>query len=99
MGRTYNEFLSEKLNDPAFKKEWDELEPEYQLIRAMLNARDEQHISQRQLAAKTGITQADISKIESGEANPTLQTLKRLAEGLGMRLELNFRPLVGMKQG
>jgi ribosome-binding protein aMBF1 (putative translation factor) len=86
MGRTYKEFLDEKLKDPKFKKEWDELEPEYQLIRAMLDARQEQHISQRQLADRTGITQADISKIENGDANPTLETLKKLAAGLGMRL-------------
>ena len=64
MGRTYREFLNEKLKNPEFKKEWDELEPEYQLIKAMLRARDEQKISQRQLSDMTGITQADISKMK-----------------------------------
>ena len=98
MGRTYKEFLNEKLKDPEFKKEWDELEPEYQLIKAMLRARDEQNISQRQLSDITGITQADISKMESGEANPTLQTIKRIAQGLGMKLELVFTPMSGMKK-
>ncbi|MBR5790068.1 MAG: helix-turn-helix transcriptional regulator [Lachnospiraceae bacterium] len=98
MGRTYREFLNERLQDPKFKKEWDELEPEYQLIRALINARDEKNISQRQLSEITGITQADISKMESGEANPTLNTLKRVAQGLGMRLELSFKPLVGIEK-
>ena len=86
------------MQDPKFKKEWDELEPEYQLIRALINARDEKNISQRQLSEITGITQADISKMESGEANPTLNTLKRVAQGLGMRLELSFKPLVGIEK-
>ena len=94
MGRTYKEFLNEKLKDPEFKKEWDELEPEFQLIKAMLRAREQQHLSQRQLSERTGITQADISKIETGEANPTLQTLKRLAEAMGMSLQIDFRPTV-----
>lgn len=97
MGRTYKEFLKEKLMDPEFKKEWDEMEPEFQLIKAMLKGREEQNLSQRQLADKTGITQADISKIETGEANPTLETIKRLAAGLGMNLNLTFTPISAHK--
>lgn len=97
MGRTYREFLDEKLKDPEFKKEWDEMEPEFQLIKAMLKGREEQKLSQRELADRTGITQADISKIESGDANPTLDTLKRIASGLGMSLQLSFTP-AGMRK-
>jgi transcriptional regulator with XRE-family HTH domain len=97
MGRTYKEFLDEKLKDPEFKKEWDELEPEFQLIKAMLQGREEQNLSQRQLADRTGVTQSDISKIESGEANPTLETLKKLAKGLGMNLSISFTPITKAK--
>ena len=94
MGRTYREFLQEKLQDPEFKREWDEMEPEFQLIKAVLKGREDQQLSQRQLSEKTGITQADISKIESGEANPTLETLKKLASGLGMNLNISFTPTI-----
>lgn len=97
MGRTYKEFLDEKLKDPEFKKEWDELEPEFQLIKALLQGREEQNLSQRQLADRTGVTQSDISKIESGEANPTLETLKKLAKGLGMNLSISFTPITKAK--
>ena len=97
MGRTYKEFLDEKLKDPEFKKEWDELEPEFQLIKAMLQGREEQNLSQRQLEDRTGVTQSDISKIESGEANPTLETLKKLAKGLGMNLSISFTPITKAK--
>jgi transcriptional regulator with XRE-family HTH domain len=97
MGRTYKEFLDEKLKDPEFKKEWDELEPEFQLIKAMLQGREEQNLSQRQLADRTGVIQSDISKIESGEANPTLETLKKLAKGLGMNLSISFTPITKAK--
>ena len=63
---------------------------EIEIQKAMRKARTEQHITQRQLAAKTGLTQADISRIENGEANPTLQTLKKIADGLGKKLEIRF---------
>ncbi len=47
-------------------------------------------MTQKQLAERTGIYQADISKIERGIGNPSLSTLKRLAEGLGMEIQINF---------
>ena len=89
---TYKEALNRRLQEPEFKKEWDSLEPEFQLIKAMLDAREKQGLTQRQLSEKTGITQADICKMENGEGNPTIQTLKRLADGLGMTLTLAFTP-------
>lgn len=56
----------------------------------LLAAREKNHITQRELAEKTGIYQADISKIERGLGNPSLSTLKRLAEGMGMELQIDF---------
>ncbi len=90
MSKNFRETLDVQLENPKFKKEWDKLEPEFQVIQAMLQGRKENHLTQKQLAERTGITQADISRLENGEANPSLSTLKRLAEGLGMRLRLEF---------
>ena len=56
----------------------------------LLLAREKANITQKQLSERTGIYQADISKIERGIGNPSLSTLKRLAEGLGMKLEISF---------
>ena len=56
----------------------------------MINARNEQNITQKELAARTGITQADISRIENGTRNPSLSMVKKLAQGLGMQLKLEF---------
>lgn len=53
-------------------------------------AREKVHLTQKQLAEKTGIYQADISKIERGIGNPSISTLKRLADGLGMELQIDF---------
>lgn len=92
MGKNFRETLNEQLKNPEFKKEWDALEPEYQIIKAMLDTRNEKAMTQKQLADITGIPQADISRLENGNANPSLRTLQRLANGMGMKLKLEFVP-------
>lgn len=92
MGKNFRETLNEQLRDPEFKVEWDALEPERQIMRAIIEGRDERDLTQKQLAEVTGITQADISRFENGTGNPSLRTLKRLAEGLGMSLKVEFVP-------
>ncbi|MBO5370662.1 MAG: helix-turn-helix transcriptional regulator, partial [Clostridia bacterium] len=71
-------------------KEYDALEPEFSIIQAMIDARKDCNMTQKELSEKTGITQGDISKLESGNANPSLKTLQRLANGMGMKLKLEF---------
>lgn len=92
MGKNFRETLNQQMKDPEFKAEWDALEPERQIMRAILEGRAAQAVTQQQLSEATGITQADISRLENGTANPSLSTLKRLAEGLGMKLKLEFVP-------
>ena len=92
MGKNFRETLNEQLRDPEFKAEWDALEPERQIMRAIVEGRDEQALTQKQLSEMTGITQADISRIENGTRNPSLNMIKRLAKGMGMRLKLEFIP-------
>ncbi len=60
----------------------------------MLDARKKTGMTQKELSEKTGIAQADISRLETGNANPSLKTLQRLAEGMGMTLKLEFIPAV-----
>ena len=92
MGKNFRDTLNDTLRDPEFKAEWDALEPERQIMRAIVEGRDEQALTQKQLSEMTGITQADISRFENGTGNPSLRTLKRLAEGLGMSLKVEFVP-------
>ena len=92
MGKNFRETLNEQLQDPEFKAECDALEPERQIMRAIIEGRDERDLTQKQLAEVTGIAQADISRFENGTGNPSLRTLKRLAEGLGMSLKVEFVP-------
>lgn len=53
-------------------------------------ARENAHMTQKELAERTGIYQADISKIERGLGNPSISTLKRLADGMNMELSVDF---------
>ena len=88
----FTELLNERMKDPEFKKEWDALDPEFSVIEAMLKARREAGLSQKQLSERTGIAQTDISKLERGNANPSLRTLQRLAAGMGMKVKIEFVP-------
>ena len=60
---------------------------------SLARAREYAHLTQKQLSEKTGIYQSDISKIERGNANPSLSTLKRLAAAMDMQLKIEFIPI------
>lgn len=87
MSKNFRETLDEQVKDPAFQAEWEELEPERQIIRAIIEGRERRDLTQQQLAEITGIQQADISRLENGTWNPFLRTLKRLAAGMQLKLE------------
>lgn len=89
----YKDFLNEQLQNEEFKKEYDALEAEFSFVQTMLDARKSAGLTQKDLAERTGIAQADISKLENGNANPSLRTLQRLADGMGMKLKLEFVPI------
>ncbi len=88
--KTFDSYLQEKLKNPEFKAEYDALEPDFSIMQAMIDARKESGLTQKQLSERTGITQADISRLEKGNANPSLKTLRRLAAGMNMRIQLRF---------
>lgn len=88
----FRDFLEEQLKDPEFKKEYEAIQPEMAVIRALVDARISQNLTQKQLSERTGIHQADISKLENGTRNPSLNMLKRLADGLDMILKIEFIP-------
>ena len=90
---SYKDYKKRALQNPDVKAEYDALQPEYDIIQAMIDARVQQNMTQKDLSAKTGITQADISRIENGTRNPSLSMVKKLAQGLGMQLKLEFVPM------
>ena len=106
MSKNFRVTLNERLKDENFKSEYDALEPEYQLINAILDCRKEMNMTQKQLSEATGIAQGDISKIEK----PTLHDFKKanvyvrretdvnhlFAKFGKIKIEINDIPQIGM---
>ena len=86
----FDEFKKQLMQDAKLKKSYNDLSPEYEIIRAMIDGRSELNISQQDLARRTGINQAYISRLESGNYNPSLKFLKRVAAGLGKEVHISF---------
>lgn len=86
----FDDYLNEQLKDPNFKEEYDALEPEFAVKQAILEARVQKGLTQKQLSEMTGISQADISRLERGTANPSVKTLQRIAYALGRKVLIQF---------
>ena len=86
----FKKYLAQQMEDPAFAAEYEAQRPEYEAIRAVIAARLACNMTQKELAEKTGIRQSNISRIENGSASPTIDTLARIAAGLGQQLKIDF---------
>lgn len=86
------ELTNELMEDPDFRREYEALQPERDITMALVKARKEAGLTQTQLSEKTGISQADISRLESGSRNPSLALLQRIAEALNSTLRIEFVP-------
>lgn len=86
------EYKERKMQDPEFAKAYEEIQPEMKVIRAMIEARMSQNLTQKELSERTGIAQTEISRLENGNRNPTIRLLQRLADGMGMVLNITFTP-------
>lgn len=85
-------FIEEQMENPEFVREYEAIQPELDVIRAIVDARNSQNLTQKELADRVGMNQADISKLEKGMRNPSIKLLKRLAEGMNMVLKIEFVP-------
>lgn len=86
----FDAWEKEALKNPKFKVEYDNLQPEFGLINAIIDARTKKGITQKILAQKMGTKQSVISRLESGNANPSFDFLKRLALALGTDIQIKF---------
>ena len=75
--KTFDEMLAKQMKDEEFKKEYEAIQPEMDVIRVIVDARTSQNLTQKELSERTGINQADISKLENGTKNPSINLLKR----------------------
>ena len=87
--KTLGELEAEWMKDPEFVKEWQKVEPEYQLARQIIGARLKKKMTQSDLAKQIGTDQAVISRLEGMGANPSLSLIQRIAAVIGP-LTLSF---------
>ena len=87
-----SELTSELMQDKEFRKEYEDLQPEINIMRAMMDARIRAGMTQMELSQKSGISQADISRLENGTRNPSIALLKRLADAMDTTLIIEFVP-------
>lgn len=86
----FEDVLKEALKDPEWKKGYDALELEYSIIAQVIGKRLEKGLTQKQLAEKMGTKQSAIARLESGNANPSIAFLKKVAQALGGKLQVSF---------
>lgn len=89
--KLFTDLKKELLADSEVKRTYDALEPEYAVIHAVIQKRIERKMSQQQLAQKIGTKQSAISRLESGNSNPSLRFLQKVASALGTRLTVTFQ--------
>ncbi|HZG42078.1 MAG TPA: helix-turn-helix transcriptional regulator [Longimicrobium sp.] len=87
---TWDEYMEENLRDPEYAALWAESIPQIDLAVNVSLLRHERGLSQKQLAAAAGLSQPRITEIERSDANPTLLTITRIANALGVRVERLF---------
>lgn len=76
------------MKDPEFRRAYDELQPEFALISKLIELRNSQGLTQKQIAKKLGTKQSAISRLERGTLNPTLKTFFKLAKALDAKVKI-----------
>lgn len=86
--------LHEKwMQDPEYRDAYEQMKPEFDLARAMIEARTQAGLTQDQLAERMQTTQSVIARLEGGHVRPSTRTLERYAQATGTRLKISFEPV------
>ncbi|OGY22957.1 MAG: hypothetical protein A2172_03425 [Candidatus Woykebacteria bacterium RBG_13_40_15] len=87
---TYEQFKKKLLAKPGVRKEYDDLQPEFEIVKAIVEARIKKKISQEELAKRMKTGQAVISRLETATASPSLSQIRKLADALDLKVHLHF---------
>ena len=87
---TFDEMKSDLLKDNEFKTEYEKLKPRYEAIEQIIKARKELNMTQAELAKRVGTQKSNISRLESGNYNPSLDFLSKVSEALGKSLSIQL---------
>lgn len=84
----FSEIKELLMKDTEFKNEYEKLKPRYDIISQIIEERDKQNITQEELALRVGTQKSNISRLESGTYNPSLDFLAKVAKSLGKEMQI-----------
>ena len=87
---SFDSIKNELMMDEEFRKEYDKLKPRYEIIAQIIETRKEQNMTQAELAKRVGTQKSNISRLESGNYNPSLDFLVKVAQSLGKELSVRM---------
>lgn len=90
-GISFDRIKNDLMKDEEFKKEYDRLRPRYEIISQIIEIRKEEHMTQEELAKRVGTQKSNISRLESGNYNPSLDFLVKVAHSLGKELSIHMQ--------
>ncbi len=90
-GASFEEVKKLLMKDEEFKTEYDKLKPRYDVISQIIEERARQDITQEELALRVGTQKSNISRLESGTYNPSLDFLIKVAHSLGKEIKLTLQ--------
>jgi len=88
--KSHAELKRELLRNPEVRQEYERLAPEFDVVRALIEARARAGLTQAQVADLMGTTQSVVARLEGGRTAPTWTTLKRYANATGSRLRVTL---------
>ena len=90
-GVRFDDIKAQMMEDAEFQEEYDKLQPRYELISQIIEARKSMKMTQEELAKRAGTRKSNISRLESGSYNPSLDFLIKIAKGLGKDVHIEIR--------
>jgi transcriptional regulator with XRE-family HTH domain len=87
------------MKNPGYRREYEDLEEEFSLTAAMIQARSRAGLTQEEVAKRMETTHAVVARLESGGTKPSTRTLERYAKATGSRLRISFEPKQGARMG
>jgi DNA-binding transcriptional regulator YiaG len=88
---SFDAWFRKKMKDPAFKAEYDRLEPEFALARELIGARAKAKLTQGEVARRMGTSQSAVARMESGRKMPSTASLQKYARAVGRELRIALR--------
>jgi DNA-binding XRE family transcriptional regulator len=90
--KSHRDVVAEDIKDPAFRAEWDKTRFAHEVALKVIEYRVEHKVTQTELARQLGMRQPHIARLEAGDHEPSLTTLRRLSQALGIEFHIDITP-------